>query len=773
LDGPYESGRRLVLFTVTALYTLAIFVSATLLFLVQPLFARMLLPMLGGSPSVWNTALLFYQGVLLLGYGYAHLTTRYLPVKRQIAVHLVLLALPLVVLPIQVRLGAPAGDANPIGWILVAMSVSVGLPFLVVSTTSPLLQRWYGAMGSVRSTDPYFMYAASNIGSLLALILYPTVLEPWLRLMDQSWLWAGGYLIYGGLVVACALALRRVPDVTTSGALADLEAPAQGRLARPTWLRRAKWVLFAFIPSSLMLSVTTYMTTDIAVFPLLWIIPLTLYLVSFIIVFSRRPILPHKVMVAILPVLLLCMLLALGLPIKRPLDWMFGFHLLTFFVAAMVFHGELAEDRPSVAHLTEFYFLMSLGGVLGGFFNAIVAPTVFSTVWEYPVTLVAACFLLPTARVFAARLVRKPPQPESEEEAPPVVDRRARRNVVFNLILDAAAPLAVLFFTYALFRRAELEDGFTWGWRIWPLIYGAPILLCLVFFRRPVRFGLAAVALFGFALWQQTATERIVHEERGFFGVLRVRTDSASIPTFSLMHGTTVHGIQSSDPMLAREPVSYYAKNGPVGQVMQSMDLEGATIAVVGLGVGTMAAYSRPGQRWTLYEIDPAVERIARNPAWFTYLRDAAGSVTVKLGDARIQLDRSADKYKLIILDAYSSDAVPIHLITREAMQVYLDHLAPGGLLAYHISNRHLDLEPVLANLATSLDCVAYTRDHDTTFEDRALGKQSSQWVVVARDKHDLQPLIAKGDWFPSKTRSDVGLWTDDYSSVLKVIKSL
>lgn len=725
----------------TLLFTATIFVSAFLLFLVQPMFARMVLPLLGGSPSVWNTALLFYQAVLLLGYGYAHLSGR-LSVRAQLWVQGALVVLPLVVLPIMVRVGDPAGGGSPVVWLLGAMAVSVGLPFFVVSSTSPLLQRWYAATRLPGSSDPYFLYAASNVGSMLALLGYPFFLEPRLRLSEQSGLWAAGYGLYLALVLLCAYRLWRTP-----GALSwTPPAPEdEGRLSAPDWRRKVRWVLLAFVPSSLMIGATTSMSTDIAAIPMLWVVPLALYLLTFILVFAKKPPIPHSWMIGLLPPLLVALVLVLAIPITKPLSWIFGLHLLTFFVAGMVCHGEMAKDRPSVRYLTEFFLLMSVGGVLGGLFNAILAPMLFDSVLEYPITLILACLLLP------ATLPRS----------------RGRRTLLFDFLAPAGVVLLAL-----VLIRYQSGQGYTFGWSAWSTMYVAPALACLLLVKRPHRFALAVFGLYMVGIWHATTNGRIVYESRGFFGVLRVREDVDG-QYRRLLHGTTLHGVQAVDRAKAATPLSYYHPTGPIGQVFESMDLAGADIAAVGLGVGSLAGYAQAGQRWRFYEIDPEVEQIARDPRFFTYLSDCAADLAVILGDARLSLEDSERKYRLIVLDAYSSDSVPVHLLTREALALYLDRLAPGGVLAFHISNRHLDLEPVLGRLAEDAGLFSITRADYTTPEERQVQKASSTWTLMSREAGDLMTIAGDSRWEPTATRDDVRVWTDDYSSVLTVLKRL
>jgi hypothetical protein len=732
---------------VLILFGATIFVGASLLFLVQPMFARMTLPLLGGAPAVWNTAMVFYQAALLGGYAYAHLATRRLPARRQAVLHLGVLLLALLPLPIGLPAGwAPPGGTSPVPWLLALLAVAVGLPFFAVSATSPLLQAWFARTGHPAARDPYVLYAMSNLGSMLALLAYPAAVERTLRLEAQSRLWTAGYGLLVALVGACAVALWR-----TGGAAAGASPrvdPASGAAAGPapaplTWGRRARWVLLAFAPSSLMLSVTTYLTTDIAAVPLLWIVPLAIYLFTFIVVFGRRRLVPHRLWVEALPVAMLPLVLVLVARANEPLALIIPTHLVAFFVAAMVCHGELAADRPDPRHLTGFYLWLSVGGVLGGAFTALLAPLVFTGVVEYPLVMV----LVP---LLAFR-------PRAAWEG------RGRR------VLDVALPLGLGIAALAAFRGLE-RSGLGAG-AIGPAA-GLLALACLGFARRPLRFalGLAVLLLAGGAY--RGAEGQLLYAERSFFGVSRVTRDTEA-RYHLLMHGTTLHGMQALEPARRREPLTYFHPTGPLGEVFA---VDGRpprrTVAVVGLGAGSLACHGQPGQRWTFYEIDPTVLRIAMHPRYFTFLRDCPPRAFVLLGDARLTLARAPDAaYDLIVLDAYSSDAPPLHLITLDAVQLYLRKLAPGGLLLFNISNRHLVLEPVLGTIARAAGLVARARDdRAVTDAERAAGKTESQWIAMARAVEDLGALAHDARWTPAAA-DGADPWTDDFASILDALR--
>jgi spermidine synthase len=731
-----------------AIYTLTIFVSASLLFLVQPLFARMVLPLLGGSPSVWNTAVVFYQVVLLLGYGYAHVTTRWLGVRRQALLHAVIILLPLLVLPIAIPAGwVPPADTSPIPWLLSLLLVAVGLPYFVVTTSSPLIQKWFSHTGHPSAADPYFLYAASNVGSVLALLSYPFLMEPNLLLAEQSWTWAAGYALLVMLTLACALFVWRssAAQGANTAPVAEESQPAASS-ERLGVGRRMRWVFLAFIPSSLMLSVTTYLSSNLASIPLLWIIPLIIYLFTFILVFARRTLLPHTIMVRALPIFLLPLVIVVIVQPIGPQSLLIPLHLVTFFIAAMVCHGELAQDRPSPQHLTEFYLWLSVGGALGGMFNALLAPVLFTTVVEYPLMLVLVC------------LAQWRPEP--------------LRLQTRSVRLDFGLPLALAVLVVGLILSLQ-STGWVSGPVSLGVMFGGPVLLGFSFSRRPVRFALGVGALLLAGGVYTSAEGQVLYTERSFFGIHRVTLDREE-QYHMLLHGNTVHGIQSRDVTRHQEPLSYYYPTGPIGQVFAELNeqQERMQVAVVGLGVGALACYNEPGQTWTFYEIDPVVEHIARDTGYFTYLQECAPQAEIVLGDARLSLvDAPDQQYDLLVLDAYSSDAVPIHLLTREALALYLDKLAPEGVLAFHISSRYFELAPVLGNLAQDAQLHARLRRDSVTPEESERGKWTSNWVVMARNAATLEQVTDDTRWQRLYADPTTNVWTDDYSSILSVMK--
>lgn len=734
------------------LYALTIFVSATLLFLVQPMVGKMLLPLLGGTPAVWNTCMVFFQAVLLAGYSYAHASTSWLGVRRQAVVQLLLLPAPFLVLPLHIGADGLAVGGAPALTVLLVLSLSVGLPFFVLSTSAPVLQKWFADSGHPSARDPYFLYGASNLGSMLALLSYPLLVEPNLSLrgaenssISQTHLWMLGYGVLCVLYLCCAVALWRSAGTPAQEAAQATPEPAV------TGQRRLRWVLLAFVPSSLLLGSTTYLTTDVAAIPLLWVVPLAVYLLSFILVFGRMPAGAQRLFVRLQPFVILAALLV---TIAGLLVWFWVgilLHLTLLFVVSMACHGEMARDRPGTGRLTEFYLLMSLGGVLGGAFNGLLAPVLFPTLLEYQLVMVLACLLAPPL--------------DGAADAGPV------------------PPLKLIGVPLLLFVLCLQVFQFS----------GAPALavalvVCCVYLRQPVRFGLCvgAVVLAGLLIG---LTQKNLTHQRSFFGALRVRlTDQwegqpAPHPLRVLEHGTTRHGLQwvSDDPALRGEPLAYYHRQGPLGQVFAAVAGRDAgwRIGVVGLGAGAIAAYGKPGQTITFYEIDDLICRIAFDPAAFTYLRDATargvkGMATIEdvvLGDARLTLEQAnrtqEPLFNMLVVDAFSSDAIPMHLITRQALDVYLERLAADGLLVMHFSNRYLKLEPAIANLVRDRNrrvgdglMVQIRKDEDAT----VVGKFPSIWVVIAR-----QPLALGAGWRTAEPAEDVGVWTDDFSNLLRV----
>lgn len=725
-----------------ALFATTLFLSAALLFAVEPMFARMVLPRLGGSPAVWNTAMVFYQSALLAGYGYAHALARGGRGVR--VVHLALMGLGLLLLPLRLAPQLVPGSTPPVPWLLGVMAITVGLPFLLVSTTGPLVQRWFGHTGHAHARDPYFLYGASNAGSLIGLFAYPFLLEPRWSLTDQSRLWAAGYVLLLALVGACAaLSWRGAPGPGGSSPAPAPVEPAPG--AR----RRLRWVLLAFAPSSLMLGVTTHLSMDLMSMPLLWVVPLGIYLVTFIVAFGRRRPLPQVLLTRLLATLLLAAMIVTLAHATQPLALVMGLHLAILLVAGLLCHGLLAADRPGVAHLTEFYLWLAAGGALGGVFNALLAPLLFRSVTEYPIALVLALALAPAW--------------QARGTAP--ADVPWRRDVLIAAMFAGVAVAAL--FGARLAGHAWTRPEF--------VLFTA--LLCLPLYAlrtRPLRMALAVAGILLLApLAADSDHVRSVWSVRSFFGIHRVQNVGTAHGTLRrLVHGTTVHGLQWTDAGRRAEPLSYYHRRGPAGAIFTRLAPGARSIAVAGLGTGALSAYATPGQRWTYFEIDPAVGRIASDTTLFTYLAASAAPAEIRLGDGRLLLAADTTRYDLLVLDAYSSDAIPVHLLTREAFALYLERLTADGVLALHLSNRYFELEPLVARLAADAGMVVrIRRDPTAGDEDRALGRAASTWAVAARDEARLAALAGEPGWRPARAGAGAPLWTDDFSSLVSVLK--
>lgn len=719
------------------LFLLTVLTGSFLLFLTQPMIARMALPRLGGAPAVWNSAMLVYQGLLLAGYAYAHFLTRLRP-RRQAGLHLALFALAALWLPIGVSDAVLPANASPALWAPWFLATSIGPLFFIVSAQAPLMQRWY-ALESARG-DPYPLYAASNLGSFAGLLSYPLLVEPLLTLEQQSLLWTAGYVLLVLMVVACALT---VPA-------AAVEAMPKAAGPAPSWRRLLHWVALAAVPSGLMLSTTTHLTTDIVAVPLLWVLPLALYLLSFVIAFAHRRAAANLI-VTVAPLFLL---VAGGFAFSGGSDQPFftaTLGLLLLLIIAVALHAEMYRRRPEPAHLTAFYLAMAVGGVLGGAFCAILAPTLFDWAYEHPLLIVAAALLMP----------QLPFIPWAEDIPAPV---------------RALLAIGLLALSFAVDRN--LGPFTTDGTALVGSIFIS--LVALAFIGRPWVFAAGLLALMlSYGGWTKLDESREGVRTRSYFGVYTVTT-RRDPPSRLLTHGTTLHGVQNLASGAEAEPTSYYARRSGVGHAMDSLPVfhgPEAAVGVVGLGTGTLSCYARPGQDWRFFEIDPAMVRIAGDPRLFTFLSRCAPQARVVLGDARLSLSRQpAGRLDLLAVDAFSSDAIPIHLLTREALQVYRRALKPDGLLLIHISNRYLDLEPVLAAAAKRDGWHAAAFDYSPEPGEEKRNLSRSIWVAMTRDKDALTTLrIASAEdahlWRPLLGRPGFEGWTDDYASILPLLE--
>ncbi|HEY0113068.1 MAG TPA: fused MFS/spermidine synthase [Allosphingosinicella sp.] len=719
------------------LFLLTVLAGSFLLFLTQPMVARMALPRLGGAPAVWNSAMLVFQGLLLAGYAYAHFVSR-LAARRQAVLHLGIFALAALWLPIGLTSATLPQDAAPAVWAPWFLLSSIGPLFFIVSAQAPLMQRWYAL--DARRGDPYPLYAASNLGSFAGLLSYPLLVEPAFKLEHQSLLWTSGYVLLVLLVALCALA---IPVETRE------EAP-QVASERPTRRRVLHWIALGAVPSGLMLSTTTHLTTDIVAVPLLWVLPLGLYLLSFVIAFAHRRGAANLV-TAVAPFFLL---LAGGFAFSDGSNHPFftaTLGLVLLFFVAVALHGELYRLRPEAEHLTAFYLAMAFGGLLGGVFCAILAPTLFDWAYEHPILILAAACLLPQSSIL----------PWTSRFSPAV-----------RLALLVAALLA----SWAVDMRKgpfDVNDTALIG-----SIIISFVALLFIGWRVAFTIGLAALML-SYGGWRKLDESRDGIRTRSYFGIYTVTTGDRP-PVRNLTHGTTLHGVQSLVPGREAQPVSYYAPNSGIGYAFSALRLfhdPTASVGVVGLGTGTLSCYAMSEQKWRFFEIDPAMRRIATDPSRFSFLARCAPRAEIVIGDARLSLARQpAGSLDLLAVDAFSSDAIPIHLLTREALQLYRRVLKPEGLLLIHISNRYLDLEPVLAAAAQRDGWHAAVFDYTPTVEEQARNMTSSIWVAMTKDRDALLTLkIASAEdahrWRTLVGRPGFAGWTDDYSSILAVLE--
>jgi hypothetical protein len=897
---------------VPLLFAVTLFVSASLLFMVQPMVGKLVLPLLGGSPAVWNACMVFFQALLLLGYLYADRLTRIPDTRKQWYIHMGVMSLPVIAFVLAVMFGARGTpiavaeslaptDGSAIVSVLTILTVAIGVPFFVCSTSATLLQKWFTYTGHPSARDPYFLYAASNFGSLISLLGYPIFIEPNMTQGAQTWLWAVGFIGLFALIAFCGHAAVNplgVPPSTQKQQgkqqAAGDKAPAAPSEPPPSWLRMAKWTILAFVPSSLMLGVTFHMTTDIASIPLLWVGPLALYLITFIIAFGKTPPWFRILIGNLAPVMILLLVFLMLSDVKPGTGLELLLYNLTFFAAAMMCHYELARDRPSPQYLTTYFLIMSFGGVLGGIFNSLLAPVIFTQSYEFPLALIIACFMVPKINplendekeskmsdgtALAADVVAGAATAGYGYIARWVsrlIDRDKRLATVLDIIIPVL--IGVAFWQLQKMPRYEwysdmlrsIAKAMPWGMSsntIYVIItFAVPVMVCFFFVDRPLRFGLCVAAIL-LPNKLREGSDNVVHTERSFFGILKIEETVARQYLLDrakgvedpppvmvdvtledgtvekrplvlgryeyrrLVHGTTLHGTQVSyhsrhilddfqfltamNPWeniavlgaiqrfdARQEPLTYYHRTGPVGAMFAELTRRGKDkehVAMVGLGTGSVACYAQKGQKLTLYEIDPAVRRLVEKP-WkvmnekelqkygsapitdpevralvekvkgvkiydqagydekmkseppakrpvvpdigpFTYVDDAVkrgALIYFRMGDARLKLKETDDKYSLLLVDAFSSDSIPVHLLTVEAVRLYLQRITDDGILALHISNKYVKLEPVvaaIAAIATEEGLVARVWNDEA---ENKHGKTASSWVALARKPEHL-----------------------------------
>ena len=768
-----------------AYFVITVFLSATLLFSVQPMVAKSLLPVFGGTSAVWTTCMLFYQTVLLLGYLYAHFVVARVSKSVQLFGHTALLVVAIVAgFVFETPAAPPEASSYPIPWLIGQLALVSGLPFFMISSAGPLVQSWFARTGHARAHDPYFLYAASNAGSLLGLMAYPLVVEPTLGIGDQRRIWLIGFAVFTALTVGAILMSRGgAREIDTDGgasgtALVDDEDDVG--VDAVTWKRRLRWVYWGFVPSSMLLGVTSYLTTDVASLPLLWVVPLAVYLVTMIVAFAadsgklierlRRPLVVSVIASMIL-------ILAGESKNFAPVVPMILVQMFVLTLTGLMGHGMLAKDRPHAGRLTEFYLIMSIGGALGGLFNGVVSPLIFDTTYEYHIVLLCALSLLPWARVRGIEGVS------------------AKRRVLllrFGLpALSFVYVLAVGFGMAWIIRSFGDQSGSVLANALlaFGVAIGIPALLTYLAWKDGLACVLVAAAPLAASVVDDYTDPRIKYKERTFYGVHMVVDDLVFdtgtedvVRIRTLMHGTTNHGVQYLREDLERIPLGYYHTSGPCGgafRLVKSYKPEGARMGVMGLGAGAMSSHARDIDTMRFFEIDPTVAWIAQDSGLFTYLDRPEGVIEVELGDGRLLLERERDagaqKYDILVMDAFSSDSIPVHLVTREAMELYFDRLSDGGVVLIHISNRHLDLAPLIR--ALGYDGGAYVlrkADFDIPVAEE-LYRFPSVWMALTKDPSTGQDLIDEAGFLyvqdPKGVRPDFRVWTDQYSNMLSVLR--
>lgn len=717
-------------------FSLTLFLSAGLMFAIEPMIGKMLLPLVGGTPAGWIVAMAFFQIMLLLGYLYAHFLSRF-PPRIHAALFIATLCVGMFFLP--VKMPAEGGTGNPGAFdIFRLLTIVAAVPFIALSATSSTLQRLFTTTGHASSEDPYFLYAASNLGSFAGLFLYPFAFEPAFGLSDQARYWLYAFVVLVALSALCLVFARKRPEARPHASRAQSAATPRQRL---------EWIALAFFPSSILLGVTTHISTEIFSAPLVWILPLAIYLLTFVIAFSRKPIVNFRTVATFQPIVVsLVVALLLCYNADARISWCaIAFHLFAFGTVALMCHMRLTQQRPlgDGRRLTEFYLMMSIGGALGGVLNAFIVPIVLDRLIEYPAMMILSCLMNPAFR----------------DKMPPLAKR-------FAAIAAAGIVLVLCIMATRGFIHGTDVGRYTLGMGTADILLFAIAIVLSTHVRTVVGGAMALLLLVQFAVPRD-----IVLSARDFYGVIKVfdypqETKEKTYNVRFIMHGNTVHGFQVTDKKYEKTPTLYYWSGGPAGDVFNAY--HPAKVAVIGLGAGTLNCYSTPKNEFTFLEIDPAVVRVASDPKVFTFLSacKARRPTHMITGDGRLELARLDEKFDLIALDAFSSDVIPTHLITLEALKVYLDHLNSSGVILMHISNRYFDLSPLLAvnALELGLKWRYAQKDADGVF----YGAQS-MWFVMARNNVNLAPLD-KLKWVEVAAGKDRRPWTDDYTNLLSTL---
>ncbi|MEM9331540.1 MAG: fused MFS/spermidine synthase [Pseudomonadota bacterium] len=723
-------------------FTASMLLSALLLFFVQPMFAKMALPLLGGSSGVWNTAMVFFQAVLLGGYFYAHLLSKYFPFRIQILLHGLVLSSAMFILPIALPTGWDVPlTGTPTLWLLGLFGVALGVPFFALSANAPLLQKWFSYTNHKSAADPYFLYAASNLGSLLSLLSYPVLVEPFFRLSGQSFTWALGFAVLVLMIVGSGFLAAQFTSKTA------VVSQAPENAAKPmTHIRRFVWVGYAILPSSLMLGVTAHLTSNVASAPFLWVMPLALYLLTFIVAFSPKPIISFKSVERVFPYVVVAALLLISVQTSNFAIEIFG-NLLCFYIIAQMCHNRLAADRPSSENLTEFYFFMSLGGVIGGAITALIAPIIFNDVYEYHLILAVAGLV--AVGTFPSK-------------------RALLREIGIGLLIVAATAMFVTFANQlpVLIRNILLLSIVCF------LLFGVHL-----FRKMPVRlcFQLLAIALLAISMRQVVSdkSQQIIFTDRSFFGVSKViYKETKDGPVHIFQHGSTKHNVQLRATDALDYPLAYYSPEGSFGQAVDALRgrVPNPSIAVIGLGAGAMACHVRSEENWKFYEIDPLVIEMARTQELFTYVNNCAPDAPIVTGDARLTLEKEAgSSFDLIMIDAFSSNVIPAHLVTLEALELYRSKLKAGGFVFFHTSNRNLDVSSVVLNVVEAAGLSARFIVTEPKESEKYYDQVSqSAAVLVGENDAALDALLDDyPDWKKTKGSEIVGVWRDDFSHVL------
>lgn len=733
-------------------FTATTFLSALLLFAIQPMFAKLVLPVLGGSPSVWSVSVFFFQAALLCGYIYAHFLIKKAPPHLTGIIHLGVCALAFICLPIGLSKwwGEPP-QGEPYLWQLGMFAWSIGLPFIAVSANAPLLQAWFARSGHPNARDPYFMYAASNLGSLIALLGYPFVLEPAFGLSQLSYIWAFGFF---ALVLSIATSFFLMRGAQVGGVPEAPAAPVglDATVPPPTLQQRLGWIGLSFVPAALVTAFTVHVTTDVASAPLLWVIPLALYLLTFVLVFRDNPLIARESLLFLHLVALAVVLITLSQ--TRHDNWFVtsSTGVAVFFTTAMLAHRTLYEARPAPRYLTEFYLWMSFGGALGGMFTALVAPKIFNQIFEYPLLLALSMACRPGALNLSGDNEKK------------------KDELIVLWLIAAVGVLAIMWLpTLAAYFRMPLGE---WGTTPLVVMFLAAILIASV--QYPPRQLVAALLIALALIWLPSGANR-GESQRSFFGVYRVQTSMDGI-WHILIHGTTLHGAQrffddDGRPVDDTTPATYYYPGSPIGQTIakrrEALGAEKGRYGIVGLGAGSSSCHKREGETWRFFEIDPVVIKIAKNPKNFTFLAKCQPDIDIVVGDARLTMAKEADaSFDLFIIDAFSSDAIPVHLLTADAVKMYLAKLKPNGVVLLHTSNRYLDLDSVLGATLKELPPGTAGIVVSDNNADGSYAQSTSTVVIFTKSEAALAPYRTLEG---VSELDDGGLqpWTDDYSDIL------